>query len=201
MNRLLTTLAMAFLLSLALLPSYSSAHCDTMDGPTVADGKMALSSGDITPALKWIMPEVEAELNAVFDHVLKVRGSSESSRELADQYFLETLVRLHRAGEGAPYTGVKPSGTELEPAIKLADESLESRSVDALIAEVTAEVAEGIRSRFDKASAAKAHKDHNVEAGRSYVAAYVTYVHYVENIAAVAAKESAHAEPASAHQH
>lgn len=201
MFRFITTLATTLLVSLILLPSYSSAHCDTMDGPTVADGQLALASADVTPALKWIMPEVEADLKAVFDHVQKVRGSSESSRALADQYFLETLVRLHRAGEGAPYTGVKPAGTELEPAIKLADESLDSRSVDALIAEVTAEVAEGIRSRFEKASAAKAHKDHTVEAGRSFVAAYVTYVHYVENIAAGLAKETARAEPASAHRH
>ncbi|MCM2271546.1 MAG: DUF6448 family protein, partial [candidate division Zixibacteria bacterium] len=132
MTRSITTLTAAILLSLISFPTYSSAHCDTMDGPTVADGKMALTSGDITPALKWIMPDVEAELNAVFNHVLEVRSKSESSRELENRYFLETLVRLHRAGEGAPYTGVKPAGTELEPAVKLADESLESRSVDAL---------------------------------------------------------------------
>ncbi len=201
MFRTVINVAMAVMLLLIAAHSSTNAHCDTMDGPTVADGKLALSSGDITPALKWVMPAVEPELKAVFDHVVQVRKTSESAGNLADLYFLETLVRLHRAGEGAPYTGLKPAGTEVEPVIGMADQSLDRKSVDALVADVTAAVERGIRERFEQAVAAKEHKDHNVDAGRTFVATYVTYVHYVENIAKAAAQEAVHGESESAHQH
>ena len=42
-------------------------------------------------------------------------------KELSDQFFIKTLVRVHRAGEGAPYTGIRPAGTDLGPAIPAAD--------------------------------------------------------------------------------
>ena len=97
-------------------------------------------------------------------------------------YFFETMVRLHRAGEGAPYTGLKPAGTDLGPAIAGADKALESGSVDELVKLVTDAVATGIRERFAHTIEKKKHVDESVEAGREYVEAYVTYVHYVERL-------------------
>jgi hypothetical protein len=43
-----------------------------------------------------------------FTKTLAVRKQSKEAKELADMYFFETLVRIHCAGEGAPYTGLKP---------------------------------------------------------------------------------------------
>jgi hypothetical protein len=42
--------AAAFLLT----PLEASAHCDTMNGPVVADARQALESGHLTPVLKWV---------------------------------------------------------------------------------------------------------------------------------------------------
>src|SRR5512144_1920639 len=131
-----------------LLPTLASAHCDTMDGPVVTAAKLALKGGDITPVLKWVRPADEASVRTAFENTMKVRALSPEAREMADNYFFETLVRLHRAGEGEPYTGLKPAGTEVEPGIALADKALESGSANELVEQVTEEVANGIRQRF-----------------------------------------------------
>lgn len=171
------------------------AHCDTMDGPVVIQAKTALEKKNITPVLKWIKPEHETELKLALARTLEVRSESAAARELADQYFFETLVRLHRLGEGAPYTGIKPAGTKVEPVIQAADQALETGKVDELIKKVTDEAAAGIRSRFTEAAEKRRHADHQVEAGREYVAAYVEFVHYVE------ALHAATARPGAAHEH
>jgi hypothetical protein len=166
-----------------------------MDGPVVMAAKAALEKKDVTPVLKWVKPDAEAEIKAAFAKTLVVRAKGAEARELADQFFFETLVRVHRAGEGAPYTGLKPAGTKVDPAVEAADQALESGKADMLAKAVTDEAASGIRRRFAEASEKKKHAEHNVEAGREYVAAYVEFVHYVEALHTVAAR------PVSAHEH
>jgi hypothetical protein len=177
---------MPVLLTLAvvcsLTPTRALAHCDTMDGPVVQAARTALEQKDVTPVLQWIQPEAEAELKAAFIRTLVVRAQSKEARELADQLFFETLVRVHRAGEGAPYTGLRPAGTKVEPIIAASDRALESGSADALTKAVAEEVTAGIRKRFATALQKRQHAAHSVEAGREYVAAYVEYVHYVEGL-------------------
>jgi hypothetical protein len=96
-------------------------------------------------------------------------------------YFLETLLRLHRAGEGEPYTGLKPAGV-VEPAVVEADKALESGSVENLVKLITETASKGIRERFTKVKEAKKHADHSVEAGREFVEAYVQFTHYGERL-------------------
>ncbi len=185
------------------------AHCDTLDGPVVTAAKTALEKKDITPVLKWIKPEHEAELKTAFARTLVVRAQGKEARELADQFFFETLVRVHRAGEGAPYTGLKPAGTKVDPAVEAADQALESGKADALIKAVTDETAAGIRQRFTDTVEKKKHAEHNVEAGREYVAAYVEFVHYFEALHKTATRpalaqehgEAAAQPPKAAHEH
>jgi hypothetical protein len=161
-------------------PAMLSAHCDTMNGPVVMDARKALEKGDVTPVLKWVQPESENQIKDAFIKTLKVRVKSPEARELADHYFFETLVRLHRAGEGAPYTGLKDE--PVEPIIALSDQALETESADVLLKKITAHLEEGVRERFMKLTEAKKHKDESVESGREYVEAYVQFTHYVEGI-------------------
>jgi len=165
-----------------LFATQAHAHCDTMDGPVIIDAKLALSNGDVTPVLKWIKKEFEAEIRSAFEKTMAVRVKGQQAKELADMYFFETLVRLHRAGEGAPFTGLKPSGAEMEPAVQGADKALETGSADSLIKMVNKDVAAGIQERFARALEAKKHVNESVEVGRRYVEAYVEYVHYVERL-------------------
>ena len=132
--------------------------------------------------LKWVGAEREAEIRTLFAQTLVVRGLGADARLVADRLFLETLVRLHREGEGAPYTGLKPGGTPIEPAVAAADRALESGSADALVRTVTGEVERGIRERHERALEARAHAGESVHRGREAVAAYVAFVHYVERL-------------------
>lgn len=175
----LTTAVVSVLL---FLPKAASAHCDTVDGPVVTAAKVALRTGDVTPVLKWVKPQDEAEIRRSFVRTLKVRALDPEAQELADTYFFETLVRVHRAGEGEPYTGLKPAGAAVEPGITLADKALETGSADALINQVTTEAADHIRKRFAAVQAASKNAEHSAEAGRSYVASYVEFIHYVERL-------------------
>ncbi len=174
---------LAGLVMAAAMPA--AAHCDTMDGPVVVAAQAALRTGEVTPVLKWVRKEHEPEVRAAFARTLKVRAGGKDASQLADVYFFETVVRLHRAGEGAPYTGLKPAGAELEPAIAGADKALEKGSVEDLARLMSAEIEAGIRQRFERARETRKAAETSVAAGREYVEAYVDLMHYVEQLHAV----------------
>ena len=174
-----------------MIPGIAGAHCDTLDGPVIVTAKAALEKGDVTPLLKWVKKENEGEIRDLFKKTLAVRKQSKEAKDLADMYLFETLVRIHRAGEGAPYTGLKHEAPEA--IIQAADSALESGSADALVKKVTAAVDRGIRERFARTREAKAHADHTVEAGRKFVGEYVEFTHYVERLQMDALAGSGHA--------
>jgi hypothetical protein len=161
--------------------SHVNAHCDTMDGPVISDARAALESGHVDSVLKWVTPEHEREIRDAFAETMNVRTTSPAARELADRYFFETLVRIHRAGEEAPYTGLKPAGT-IDHAVALADDALRRGSVDELAETLASAVDQKIRERFAAVSEHKPGMGKSAEDGREYVAAYVEYVHFVEEL-------------------
>ena len=176
---------------LLVLPPLVWGHCDTLEGPVVVDAKAALAKGDITPVLKWIPAKEEGEVRDAFAKALVVRGEGKEAQELADTYFFETLVRLHRASEGAPYTGLKSGGAE-EETIVAADQALATGKVDGLVKLVVEAVEKGIRQRFEETMERKKHAEHGVEYGRQYVASYVEFIHYGERIYQAAAHPPSH---------
>ena len=179
LNRILIAAA---LLSASFL-SYGDAlaHCDTMDGPVITTAKEALKTGDIKPGLAWVQPGDESHMQGVFGKTLAVRKLSPEAREFADMYFFETLVRIHRAGEGAPFTGVKPAG-QVEPVVAVADKAVEAGNVDPLVGELNGLVSRGLHHRFKNLMDKKQHAGESVGAGRAYVASYVEFVHYAERL-------------------
>ena len=159
----------------------AKAHCDTLDGPVVESARHALTSGDVTTLLKWVPIDDEQLIRTAFQNTMAVRKLGGQAQKLADMYFFETLVRIHRAGEGASYTGLKP-GAEIDPAIALADKALENGSVNKLVGVLTDATAKGIRERFHRALETKKHANESVAAGRGFVEAYVIFTHYVEEL-------------------
>ncbi len=207
MNRTKGLLLTLVLMSLAWMnPGRVSAHCDTLDGPVILDARKALEKKDVTPVLKWIPQEDEKTIHEAFDKTLAVRALGNEARDLADTYFFETLVRIHRQSEGAPYTGLKPAGS-VDPLIAEADRSLESGSADKLETQVLDAVKQGIHETFHEAVQARKSKDTSVASGRDFVKAYVTFVHYVERLYQDAHNRAAHEgheaapAPASAEHH
>lgn len=163
-------------------PATARAHCDGLDGPVVKAAQAALESGDVARVLIWVRAEDEPEIRAAFDDALAVRRLSAQAKTLADRYFFETVVRIHRVGEGAPYTGLQPAGRDLGPAIPAADAALASGSPDRLVALLNDATTRGVRRHFEEALEAGTFAPEDVEAGRGYVRAYVEFIHYVERL-------------------
>jgi len=180
-----------FCVLFTVLSNTAFAHCDTLDGPVVQTARIALDKADVTPLFKWVRADEEEEIRAAFQKTLSVRAKGAEAKELADMYFFETLVRIHRAGEGAPYTGLKP-GEAIDPAVALADKALETGSVDKLVDVLTKAMANGIRERFEHASETQKHADDTVAAGREFVEAYVIFTHYAEGLHASIKGNGAH---------
>jgi hypothetical protein len=166
----------------ALFPLLAQAHCDTMNGPVVTAAKTALALHDVTPVLRWVPVTSDSEVRSAFTKTMAVRALGPDARDLADRYFFETVVRLHRAGEGESFTGLKSTETEAEPSIVEADEALKTGSVDGVIKLVNDAASAGIRQRFSLVREKQMHADESVAAGREYVKAYVEYVRYVEEL-------------------
>ncbi len=155
-------------------------HCDGLDGPVVTLARKALDSGNVNLVLPWVRSEDEAEIRRSFEHAVAVRKLGTEARELADMHFFETLVRIHRAGEGTPYTGLKPAGRDLGAAIPAADKAIEDGSLGRVAELLTNAIHEGLHRRYEAAAARKGFDPNDVRAGREYVEAYVPYIHYVE---------------------
>lgn len=110
-SRLVVTAIVVFGLP-TLNPRPALAHYDTLDGPRVRDARVAFDSKDVTSVLKWVGPDKEGEIRGTFQHALAVRALDSEARALADRFF---FVRVHREGEGAPYTGLMPAGPQSIP--------------------------------------------------------------------------------------
>lgn len=181
MNSRLVKFGILMLVAMAclLIPRPASAHCDTMSGPVAVDVKAALESGNVTPVLKWVAPQDESQVRDAFAKARTVRALSPEAKTLADNYFMETVVRLHRMGEGMPFTGMKLVAGPDEAMENLADNTLAAGSADDIITALNNEVDLKIQKLFNEAVEARKHKDDSVEAGRKYVEAYMKYFHFV----------------------
>lgn len=174
--------------ALALSAGYALAHCDGLDGPVVSAARKALATNNVNYAMIWVQKENEPEIRAVFDQTLAVRKLGDESKALADRHFFEALVRLHRAGEGAPYTGLKPAGRDLGPAIPAADRAIETRKLADLETLIVNDVRRGLGEAFANVDAKRNYDPNDVAAGREYVKAYVEYIHFVERLHEAALK-------------
>lgn len=179
MSIILAAAAMAAIGVIILWPRSASAHCDTEDGPAVTDGRLALETGDPSPALAWVHPEGDAEVREVFGLAQRVRALGGEARLVADRLFLETLVRVHRAGEGAGFDGIKPAGA-VDPVVAAVDRAIATGEMGPLVGLVPPERLPELEARLARALALKDHDVKDVEAGRRWVAAYVSFVKYAE---------------------
>ena len=190
-------LLITVLLSIIISFNNLSAHCDSMEGPVVKASQKALETGNINYVLVWVRAEDEKELKAMFDKVNVVRSLSPEAKELADMYFFETVVRVHRMGEGVGYTGLKPAGYQPEEGIEAADIAIEENSLDPIYALLNKVQNPKIEDYFAELQSKKDYDVNDLKAGREYVEAYVHFIHYVE--AQFGGKESVNTH--SEHKH
>ena len=159
----------------------ASAHCDSYDGPVIKDAEMALETNNVNLILKWVTKEQEKEITTLFQKIYELRNGDKEVYEIVEKHFFETLVRLHRETEGAPYTGLKPAGTTKQ-IIQMTDKALKENNVDDFLLKLNNHIDKVVREKYKKVSELNKVKDDSVEKGRKFVAAYVDYTHTVEAI-------------------
>jgi len=191
-------MALACMVALST-PAY--AHCDALDGPVVLAAREALRTGDFALIIVWVKRPQEHALRSAFRQTLTVRALGPDARELADTYFFETAVRLHRESEGEPYTGLKRARIDYGPVLPAAEQALAVGGSDALVEMIVAKVRIGLRERFREAIARRVYRRGDIEGGRAAVASYVEFIHYAMNVYAAAAPEPARHEEPIRHEH
>lgn len=179
MQKNLRTLASGLILML-LSVSITFGHCDTMEGPVIKDAQKAIELNNVNYVLKWVPDKDENIIKEVYSLSMKVRSLNKDAKELADRYFFETLVRIHRNGEGVAYDGVKPAGTPIDDKILAADKSIETGEISELIKILPKSKHKELMKRFDNVMSLKNFDVNNVEAGRKYIEAYVSFFHFAE---------------------
>jgi hypothetical protein len=167
----------------------------------VKAAKKALETGNINYVLIWIQKESEKELKSVFEKTLRARKTGKEAQEVADDWFFETAIRLHRAGEGAPYTGLKPAGLDEGPVVPRTEKAIETGDANEAIRFILHAVEEDLTHRFNDVMAKKTYEVNDVAAGRAYVAAFIGWVVYTHHLYTSITGGGGHAEKGSGHHH
>jgi hypothetical protein len=157
-------------------------HCDTRDGPVVRAAQKALKTGNINHVLIWISRESEKELKEIFGRTLKARKTGPDAQEVADDWFFENTIRLHRAGEGAPYTGMKPAGLSEGPVVPLAEKAIETGDPGETIAFIQKTIGEDLTHRFHHVMEKRTFETNDVATGREFIGAFIGWVAYSHNL-------------------
>ena len=157
-------------------------HCDTMDGPVVTAARKALEEGSVNIILPWVPERVGNEIKKAFEKTLTVRKLGEDAKDLADLWFFETVVRLHREGEGAPYTGLKPAGLDEGPIIPLVEKAIEEEDITDIIDFLTGEINDEIEERMESVISLKYYDEDDVETAREYIEAMLELTLYSHHL-------------------
>jgi Family of unknown function (DUF6448) len=157
-------------------------HCDSLDGPVVTAARRALDAGNVDVVLPFVPEQGEAEVKDVFQSTLRVRQLDDEAREVADRLFFETVVRVHRAGEGAPYTGLKPAGLSFGPVIPLAETAVENGTAEPVSDFLSDELKGQLRRRLDEVNRLAAGKGRSVQDARRYVEAMLGFEVYCHRL-------------------
>lgn len=176
-------------------------HCDSLDGPVVAAARQALEAQDVEVVLPYVYAGGESEVRTMFDTVLPVRSQSPEARAVADRLFFETVVRVHRAGEGAPYTGIKPAGLSVGRVIPLAEHSIESGSSEALVGFLNDVLRDEFTSRLEHVKLLDAMKHLSLDFARRHVEAMLGFEVYAHHVYQALSAPAIHNESDLVHHH
>lgn len=177
-SRLTVFAGVLLFISLAMAKP-AGAHCDSYDGPVITDARKAINAQNPALVLKWISASQESEIIPLFNKVVALKSGDAEIYQIVEKHFLETLVRLHRETEGAPYTGLKPAGTT-KAIVLMSDQALEKEDVDGMLKKLNNHIGQVVREKYETTVKLSRNRDDDAEAGRAYVKAYVDYTHTLE---------------------
>lgn len=146
-------------------------HCDSLDGPVVSAARRALELDDASLVLPFVPEDAEEEVLTAFERTSVVRTLSPAARELADLSFFETVVRIHRQGEGAPYTGLKPEGLDVGLVIPVAEHAVDTGDPGELSALLAGELEHEVEHRLARVKELETRAVFDMHDAREYVEA------------------------------
>ena len=172
-----------------LFASPAFAHCDGIDGPVAGAALKALETGNVNLALPYAPAAAEAEIKDAHEMALEARNEGALASKVADLWFMETVVRLHREGEGASYTGLKPAGIDYGPVIPAAEAALDSGNSAEVVALLSGAVEAQMKDRLEAArhvlestSSASPETADAVAEARERVNAEFAFILYAEGV-------------------
>jgi hypothetical protein len=171
-------------------------HCDSLDGPVVAAARQALDAGDVDLVLPYVPEDGEHEVRDAFSDVLPLRGRGEDVAAVAERWFFETVVRVHRAGEHAPYTGLKPAGLDVGPVLPLAEKAVATGDIDDVFRLLAADLHAQLSHRLDRVTRLAGGRHDSVAAARTYVHAMLAFEVYANHVL-----HALHTDPHGEHRH
>jgi hypothetical protein len=163
-----------------------------MDGPVVQAAQQALDAGEVSLILPYAPKEAEEEIRRAFESALPHHRNGSGARQLADLYFFETVVRLHRAGEGEPFTGLKPAGLSTGPVIPLAEKAIQTGSAADLVDLVTDAVQTELEKRLRRVACLQARSHLGIDEARDYVSAMLGFQVYAHHLYVAAQSDPHH---------
>lgn len=172
-------------------------HCDTMDGPVVTAAKKALDTGNVNLILPYAF-----EIRKAFEKAMAVRKQrNKEAQDVADLWFYETVVRLHREGEGVPYTGLKPAGLDWGPVLPKVDKAIGNEDLEEVIEFLSQAVEEQIQDRFKRLISTKNYDPNDIAAARKHVEAMLGLELYSHHLYMNIKHGSGHAEAEGEGEH
>ncbi|MCE5297219.1 MAG: DUF6448 family protein [Euryarchaeota archaeon] len=158
-------------------------HCDTMDGPVVKACRKAFETDNVNLVLPWVPESDEGEVREAFKRVQRVRKKWDSeSNDIVELWFFETVVRLHRAGEDEPYTGLKPAGLDWGPVLPMTEKATVSGDPGEVIKLITGQVEHVLFERFMNMVNKGKFDPNDVHKAREYVHAELGFVLYAHKL-------------------
>ncbi|MBI0584076.1 MAG: hypothetical protein ISF22_07600 [Methanomassiliicoccus sp.] len=142
----------------------------------------SLETENLNHVLIWIPEDGEKELRGIFEKTLHARKAGKEAQEVADDWFFENTIRLHRAGEGAPYTGLKPAGLSEGPVVPRAEKAIETGDPKETIDFILKTVENDLTHRFHRVLEKKEYDVNDVDAGREYIQAFIDWVVYSHSL-------------------
>lgn len=157
-------------------------HCDSLDGPVVTAARTALADGDVDAVLPYVPADGEHEVRDAFDRARRVQRDGGEAAALAQLWFFENVVRIHRAGEYAPYSGLKPAGLDVGPVLPLAEKAVESGDEEPVYRLLAAELHQELGRRLRQVRQLAETRDASVPAARAYVEAMLGFQVYAHHL-------------------
>lgn len=173
--------ALALLGSLMLIfstPLAAQAHCDSADGPVVTAAKQALEKNDVNLAFPYVGPQYEKEVAIAFDKAMAGGTAGGEAKAVAEIYFAETTVRLHRATENAPYNGIQPAGQNYGPALPAAEKAIETGNTEELKKVLNEAVSKQVDEQYRNVTAKKVEPNASVNDKRESIEAQFGFEKY-----------------------